>query len=244
MISRKWLLPTIAVLLGMGFLARLGIWQLDRLEQRQARNAELQLVLNSKPLDLGNLGLPDDLQSLRDRTVFVLGEFDFSELVLLKLQNWAGRPGVHLIVPLVLNDDDRAVLVDRGWIPESDVAEENWFEEPGPIRVEGYIALSQTLDRPEVDSDLSDGPQREWYRIDIKAIQSQIPYPLLPFYVSQAPAPNGNSELPYRSEREVDLSEGPHLGYAIQWFIFSMMLGGAYLIYVNKNLVAERTAVP
>jgi surfeit locus 1 family protein len=74
-----------------------------------------------------------------------------------------------------------------------------------------------------------------WYRMDIEAIQAQMPYKLLPVYVKQAPE-EGNQQLPLRAEREVDLSEGPHLGYAIQWFLFSTILGVMYIALVNKGL--------
>jgi surfeit locus 1 family protein len=44
----------------------------------------------------------------------------------------------------------------------------------------------------------------------------------LPFYVELAPAP-GPAALPIGGY-EVDLSDGPHLSYAIQWFSFSLIL--------------------
>jgi len=34
--TRRWWLSTLLVLLGIAFLIRLGLWQLDRREQRQA----------------------------------------------------------------------------------------------------------------------------------------------------------------------------------------------------------------
>ena len=41
--------------------------------------------------------------------------------------------------------------------------------------------------------------------------------------------------LPYEVEPELDLSNGPHLGYAIQWFIFAFILGIMYVRYVSKK---------
>lgn len=237
--SRKWWWVTLLVIVMMGVLARLGIWQLDRLEQRRARNAEVIAALEAPPLALGEETLPQDLTTIRDREVVATGRYDFDEQVLLKLQSWQGRAGVHLITPLVL-DGDTAVLVDRGWIPDAEAVPENIgaFAEPGTVTVEGYAELTQTL---RGGASEPEGPQAEWYRIDIEGIARQMPYELLPIYVLQAPAPDGNSELPFRSEPEIDLTEGPHLGYAIQWFIFSAGLGIGYVLFVNKSLQeAER----
>ncbi|MEJ2746829.1 MAG: SURF1 family cytochrome oxidase biogenesis protein, partial [Anaerolineae bacterium] len=52
LVSRQWLLPTIAVIVGMMILVRLGFWQLDRLDQRRAKNAALIAALESGPVDL------------------------------------------------------------------------------------------------------------------------------------------------------------------------------------------------
>jgi surfeit locus 1 family protein len=235
-ISRRWLLPTIVVLVGMGALARLGVWQLDRLEQRRALNAELRRALDSPALELTGGELFEDLDKLKDREVVVHGAYDFSGQILLKLQNWDGQTGAHLVTPLLLRGEQKAVLVDRGWIPdlEATAGDLSSFDEPGEVAVSGYIALSQTLSR-SASPNQGGEHQVEWYRIDIGAIQEQLPYQLLPIYVQQAPVPGGDAEPPFRSEREIDLSEGPHLGYAVQWFIFSLMLALIYLAYLGKR---------
>jgi surfeit locus 1 family protein len=237
--SRQWWWVTLVILLGMAVLARLGVWQLDRLEQRRARNAELIQQLALPPLALPGEPLPDDLSSLRNRRASVSGVFDFSHQVALIHQNWMNTPGIHLIAPIVIEGSSQAVLVDRGWLPTDQAAPETWsrFDEAGPLRVIGFIQLSQTLPAGSqaraqlVQTEL----QPEWYRVDIQAIQAQMPYELLPFYVLQSPPDSGSGDLPYRADPEFDLSEGPHLGYAIQWFIFALILGIIYVSYVSKK---------
>ena len=74
--SRQWILPTLAVVAGMIFLARLGFWQLDRLDQRRAKNAALAAALESEPVDLNTAVLPTDLLPLKDRDAMAQGEFE------------------------------------------------------------------------------------------------------------------------------------------------------------------------
>ena len=231
LVSRQWLLPTIAVIAGMMILVRLGFWQLDRLDQRRAKNAALIAALESGPVDLNEAVLPDDLTSLKDRDALAQGAFDFSYEGIVKLQSFQGQPGVNLVAPLVLDDGETAVLVDRGWVPEAD--DYAVYDDPGQQTIKGYIALTQNLNRFGASSTLTD--KLEWYRVDIDAIQTQMPYKLLPVYIKQAPGEN-NQQPPLRAEREVDLSEGPHLSYAIQWFLFSTILGVGYVALVNKEL--------
>lgn len=242
LLNRQYWWSTLLVLVGMAVLIRLGFWQLDRLSQRQARNAEIAHQLALPPLLLTGQSMPDDLTGLKHRRVSAHGEFDFSHQIGLKLQNWMGAPGIHLVTPLVVEGSSQAVLVDRGWIPSDQAAPENWsqFDEPGPVTVIGFVQLSQTLPNQSGSSSqtMPTGPQSEWYRVDVEAIQTQMPYELLPIYVLQSP-PDDNSRLPYRTEPEFDLSDGPHLGYAIQWYIFALILGIMYVRYVSKGATAR-----
>lgn len=239
--SRQWWLATLLVLAAMVVLVRLGFWQLNRLEQRRTRNAEITQKLSLPPLSLSDKdSLPNDLTQLKNRRVTAKGEFDFANQVALKLQNWQGSPGIHLITPLVFADSSQAVLVNRGWIPQEEPLPEKWsqFDEPGSVTVTGFVILSEALPQNATSSrseDTVDTPQREWFRVDVEAIQAQLPYEILPIYIQQSPPAGGNTNLPYRIEPNVELTDGPHLGYAIQWFIFALILGGGYIKYVGKE---------
>ncbi len=244
--SRRWWWVTLLVIGVMLLLARLGVWQLDRLDERRAENVQKAAVLASEVLDLNTATstllsadmLPPDLASLENRKVSASGEFDFENQIILKVQNWQGRAGVHLITPLVLDggetselsDTDVAVLIDRGWIPDADNTAEalRKYDVPNPQNIDGFVAMSQTLSGGR--GTIPEDAEAEWYRVDIEAIEPQMPYSLLPIYLLQAA--EGNDALPYREDPEIDLSEGNHLSYAMQWFIFSIGLGIGYLAFV------------
>ena len=243
--SRRRLLTTLIVLLGMALLARLGIWQLDRLEQRRQQNDQLRLALEAPPLQLNREKLSASQGFLKDRNVTVTGEYDFDRTVVLLLQNWSGQTGVHLVTPLLVEGQDIAILVDRGWIPESERMADgrSRFDLSGLVTVDGYVATTQTSSRSNdsaATAALDAAFQREWYRIDIEAIRGQMPYELLPVFMIQSPAPGGDDDFPFHHEREIDLSDGPHLGYAVQWFIFSSLLGLIYVISINRSLTSNK----
>lgn len=252
LIGRRWWWVTLIVIALMIVLARLGVWQLDRLQQRRASNALLVAALAQPALDLARDPLPDDPSLLKDRQVVASGAFDLDHQISLRAQNWQGQAGVHLIAPLVLDGGPTAVLVDRGWIPDADADPQAWsrYETSGKVELSGFGALSQTLRNSAAEE--AQTPQRSWYRVDIGAIERQLPYELLPIYMLQAPDAEGQQSLPYRREPEIDLSEGPHLGYAVQWFIFSLGLGVAYVLFINqsqkksqeKPLIGERNNEP
>lgn len=239
--SRRWLSGTLLVLFAMALFARLGIWQLDRLAQRRAQNEALRLVLDSAPLDLAE-PLPGEIALLENRLALVTGRYDFAEERVLLLQSWEGRPGVALLTPLLIDGlGDTAVLVHRGWVPQANYeagALANFQVESGVVQVDGYLALSSPgrNDSPEV------APQ-EVYRVDLAAMQAALPYKLLPVYLVESPAEAVELEPPLHAAREVDLSEGPHLSYAWQWFIFCVLTGGLYLVFVSRS-ERERPSEP
>lgn len=233
--SRKWWWVTLLVLALMALLARLGFWQLDRLDERRVENVALAAALDANPVLLNETDIDGDLEAWEDRLVVVEGVYDLENQFALIVQSWQGSAGLHLITPLVLDDGETAVLVDRGWIPDEQQPPEFWsqYDETGAVLVAGYIAMSQIISRGTSESAPS-GPSQEWYRVDIASIQPQMPYELLPVYVIQSPSPEGNSELPYNQARDVEINEGNHMSYAMQWFIFCIGLGTAYVIYINK----------
>src|ERR1044071_633890 len=113
MFQGKWLVATILVLAGTALCIRLGIWQLDRLEQRRAFNHQVETMRAMSALDL-NHEQPDDISSMEWRAVTVHGEYDFENQVALRNQYYQNQYGYHLLTPLRF--DGESVLVDRGWI--------------------------------------------------------------------------------------------------------------------------------
>ena len=210
---------------------RLGFWQLSRHTERKALNEEIVGRLDQPLLNLTNVEItPADLEY---RRVSLEGEFDSEHAILLKNRARLGQPGYHLVTPLQLMDQDEAILVDRGWIPlvNSAKAGRGVYQRTNPVLVEGIVRLSQ----PEPVWDFladsvpegGEDPLETWRLLNIEGIQGQIPYTLLPISITQTNNLTGEPPIP---EPEIDLSEGTHLGYAIQWFSFTVVavVGGFF----------------
>ena len=241
MFSRKWFLTTVLVLLGSALCVRLGIWQLDRLAQRRAFNAHVTEMWSLPALTLDardGAGLAD----MEFRAVEVSGSYDFVNQVALRNQYHEGELGFHLLTPLVL-EPDVAVLVDRGWIPaEGNSAPDSWraYDEPSDVTINGILRRGQAT--AEIgglsDPDLAPGQSRleVWNMVNLARIGAQLPYRLLDAYVQPDPDPADNQPpIPYQPQ--IELSEGPHLGYAGQWFVFAAMLFFGYpLFYLRKQV--------
>ena len=243
LISKKYGYSTLLIVIACGVMVRLGFWQLDRLAQRQALNTEIRQKLDAPPLFLSGDTLINEPETLKFRAATVRGVFDHSQEVALQGQHWQEQPGVHLITPLVIEGSSQAVLVDRGWIPAEVAEPGQWpqFATTGGVAVSGIIQPSQ----PRPDAPPLTEPELSIFRVDIDRLQEQISHPLLPVFIVQLPRP-GQSRLPYRSAPEIRLNNGPHLGYAIQWFAFSLILAAGYtrFIYRHSQPVAATETIP
>jgi surfeit locus 1 family protein len=188
---------------------RLGIWQVDRLAQRRARNAAWAARLALPPLELrggrGGAAIPAD--SARQRRVVGHGVYDFAAERTWVGRSFQGTPGVALITPLRLPDGS-AVLVDRGWAPSPDAfhVDHTLYREPDTATVTG-IALIPPRGRGDV------------------SVAGFLPF------VIELETPDPAAGLPRRWPLPA-LDNGPHLSYAIQWFSFALiaLVGTAVLI--------------
>lgn len=244
LVSKKWILPSLLVPLAMGVMVRLGIWQLDRLEGRREHNQHVRSMRAMEPLDM-NQGLRSsavsaaDLAGMEYRDVTVSGEYLHDQEMVIRNQAWDHQPGVHLLTPLKIDGTDQAVLVDRGWIPLESFQDGRWksFTQSGRVKVNGMIRIAPS------ESSFGGRPNptppggktvKAWNFVDIEAIEGQTGLSLLPVYIQGAPA-GENDHLPYRGQPEFELTQGPHLGYAIQWFMFAAILGLGYPVYVHRQ---------
>ena len=196
--------------------ARLGVWQVRRLRERRAANTVASRARAAPPVDLERL-VEDS--SLSGRRVRAEGHYDHAHDIVVRGREYQGVPGVELVSPLILERQNAAVLVDRGFVPSPDAVTvvSDSFKEPGRKEVEGLLA--------PVPSGQGMPLQREgrttWARLDLAALQSQVPYRLYRFSILQTPESTWQ-RFPRRQDAP-PLDDGPHLNYAIQWFAFAVI---------------------
>ena len=215
---------TLALAIVVLVCVRLGFWQLSRLEERRQLNAGIAARLDRDPI--GDISGITDTTGLAYRIADAGGIFDNERYVVLPGRSRGGVPGVHLITPLRFEDRAGAILVNRGWIPAPDAAtiDAHDFAVTGRVDVRGLVLPfpgdAQSLARREATTS-ADTFVHVLYRIDEGALRAQFPYPLLDVMLQQAetagapPHPVALAPPP--------LDEGPHLGYALQWFSFALI---------------------
>lgn len=245
LLTPRWIAGHLLALALVVLFVNLGFWQLRRLDQRRDYVAQVQERSALEPISLAD-ALEGEL--LEYRTVEATGTFDPNEEVLLRGRSLGGQPGYNVLTPLVLPTGD-AVLVERGWVSfDMDSVPVQAAPPPaGTVTVTGRL---RTPDSPTPGTfgprDPPEGELTQSYYVDVGRLQPQMPYELVPAYIvltSVEPPHPGEMPLPLPPP---DLGEGPHLGYAIQWFSFAA-IGVIGYVFLMRHVVrgaAERAEDP
>lgn len=147
-----------------------------------------------------------------------------------------GRAGSNVAVPLRL-DDGRILVVNRGFVPLG-------FEPNPPVpaldvTVVGRLRESEVRRTGQL-SDPSDGRLTEVQRIDLERLAPQLPGEVVPMYVElieSSPPEADGFPIPITAPT---LSEGDHLSYAVQWFIFSVAVAVGWVLAVRHSVRTRR----
>ena len=191
---------------------RLGVWQLDRLDQRRINNNMTEARLSLPAVELPTEHDPD---SLRYRRALADGVFDFEREIVVLARSRSGVPAVHVVTPLRLQNGD-AVLVERGVAlsPDAKTVDLIALVEPDTSSATGvFVSL-------EGGNLGSPGWPRYVRGVNPTELQGEYPYPLFPLVLRRTVAPP-NAPLDLTPVPLPELTGGPHLSYAVQWFSFA-----------------------
>ncbi|MBU1227544.1 MAG: SURF1 family protein [Actinobacteria bacterium] len=224
LLTARWIAGHLLALAGVVGFVFLGLWQLDRHEQKREIRDAVEAAA-----DLPVVALSDAEGDPTYRVVWAVGEYDTAAEVLV-LRSQAGTAGYAVVTPLRLPDGS-AVLVNRGWVPLGDQ------DPPGPVAApEGEVRVTGQM-WPSVPGAIPAELPPVMKRIDPVTVAAFTTYPiredsyLLAF--DQIPPPESEGlVLPDRLE----VSLGPHLGYAGQWFLFALVVLVGYPLLLRKTL--------
>jgi len=236
----KWVGFHLLVAVAIVTMINLGFWQLRRLDERQAFNAVVEERYDAPPLPLDDLLTTSaDPERIEWRPVTASGTYLVDEMILIANRSQGGRAGLNVVTPVRL-DDDRILLVNRGFVPlelletgAGPGVPAREVEILGRLRQSQEKRLGQLADPVEGDLEIAQ-------RIDIDRLSPQLPGEVLSMYVdlieSTPPELDGLPE-PVRAP---GLGEGNHLSYAVQWFIFSTAVAVGWALAVRRSIKTHR----
>ena len=220
----------------------LGRWQLRRLSARRASNAVLRAAGQLPPMQLPadlRAGTPID----SGRRVVARGSFAPHDQIVLRGRVQNDGPGLQMVTPLEL-DGGGVLWVVRGFVASPDaVTPPDLIPAPAP----GNVTINGLALATPVTSD-SGAPLKHngvttWKRLDRGTLARRRPGSL-PVYLLLAGDTTGPGRLVTIPPPE--LSNGPHLSYAIQWFgiALAVLTFGVIVLWQDGRVSPQRREAP
>ena len=191
-------------------------WQYHRGVDRHARNS--LIVEQSRLPEVGLSELTGNIDSFEWRKITIQGSFDDENQILLRNRYSEGVYGFEQLT--LFEFDARKIWVDRGWIkagsnatipPQLQRTNENIVNITGRLRLDSslpqgkFFAVSNNAQRDLVSQlDARKGIQTEDFYVDLISVSDA------------SMNPDVAVELP-------ELSDGPHMAYALQWIFFAAL---------------------
>lgn len=218
------IIPTLIAFVAIVIMLKLGLWQLDRAEQKQQR---LEIV--EKSGEMGKMPLRSALQlsmeEILDTTVQLNGNVKLDTVFYWDNRIVEGMVGYQIIVPVVT--DYGTLLVDFGWVSLGSSREFlPQVSLPATLNDESAVITQPQLNAfvKETLSLESPWPKRI-QQVDFDIVSQHLGVEPLPYVAVLQESYKGQFVKNYKP---VVMPPEKHLGYAIQWFGLAI---AAFVIY-------------
>ena len=202
-------------------------WQYHRGVDRHARNTVIEMRITKPSIELG-LAAAHLLDS-EWQTVSTAGAFDNTKQILLRNRYHDGKYGYEVLT-LFTTSNGKSFWVDRGWVQAGATATAPPIVSSPPI---GTVTITGRL---RLDSSL---PRGSFFALPgngqglVSKLNAQSRLNTEKFYIDLLSG-SVSSLIPKVSAQLPELSDGPHMAYALQWVFF-----GGLIIY--GRLLIRRT---
>ncbi|GIF18887.1 cytochrome oxidase assembly protein ShyY1 [Actinoplanes tereljensis] len=251
LLTPRWLGAAVLTIVASVIMVMLGNWQLRRYEERSAINNRIDAADSTQAVPLTSILTPpvgagtagaSPGKSLAWTKVTVTGQYDATHEIQARGRTVNSDVGFEIVTPLVLADGT-AVLVDRGWVPApasgASAAPTVPAAPTGEITVVGQLHLSESRPAPIEHRD----GRLDTRRIAVPRLAHEMPYPVYGAYVlltEQTPAAD-----PAFTGIPIDHEDAwQNGGYAVQWWLFSLMALIAYGVQVRKEAQGSSAPAP
>lgn len=231
----RWIALSLLVVGLIVLCVELGLWQLRRLDDRRAFNAAVTASVAADPVAIEQLpsGEADEWTVVR-----AAGRYDAEDELLVRNRTLDSTNGFYVVTPLVTEEDLR-LLVLRGWVPAGSTARES-PDVPAPpvgeVTISGRLRTSETARRTlaaEIPGQIT--------ALDTQGIGDLLGAPVYDQYVELTDQDPPAGEEP-RLLPAPEVSDGPHLAYAVQWFAFGVIAVGGWVVLLRRESTDEEAS--
>lgn len=198
----------------------LGTWQLNRRAEALAEVARIDANYDAEPIAVGEALPALDAFDVDQRwqVVEARGEYLPDDEVVVRNRPLQGSTGFEVITPFRLESGD-VFMVDRGWIPQDSDGRPG--EVPAPPAGEVELTARLKAGEGRIDGRTSTG--REFATIDLEELAARVGEPSYTGAYGILVQSGDDARQPPLAQPRPERDEGPHLSYALQWFVFALL---------------------
>lgn len=227
MFKFNWKLTLFTALM-LPLLILLGLWQLDREQEKTEMQALYERRALEVPLPLSQINWRDN--DLGWTQVSAQGSYDVNRQFLLDNRIYESRVGYEVITPLLT--DQGLLLVNRGWIAQGRTRRDL----PALPVTDDVVTLNAVIYVPSgevmmLGSGIEPGTgiwPEVIQRLDMTLISEMLGDNVLPYSVRLAP---GSNELLQANWQAINMQPETHRAYAVQWFVMALVLMVLYFMF-------------
>jgi surfeit locus 1 family protein len=230
-LNLNWKLATFSVT-SLALFVYLGIWQLDREDEKLALMQAVEARVNQIPLSTGALlALGEEIDGLPVR---INGHYTQRQPLLKDNVVLAGRVGFEVLALFIDEATNMTFLVNRGFVPMGKTRDVPPLIPPTPfdrLTLTAHIYVSTVVDRQYAAGELIDG-QQIVQSADPRVLQASLGSPVYPYLLRLDEATP--TALP-RYWPVTSMSPEKHRGYAVQWFLMAIAVVIAFSYFTFKS---------
>jgi len=245
----------LCVVMTCGMFVNLGLWQWDRAAEKRAREQAWEQMQSAPAIDYSELlnttadGVGHERLLMRTgQPVRLQGHFldpRISFLVLYRFHR--GQPGFEVVTPFQPEGREELVLVSRGWMPEPEeggrpVVPPAEARAPQGDGYDGYdgetMEILSRLHVPQLPPARARVVDEDW-PLRVTGLHPGQASELLgeAVYPRVLRLMEGEPGLLQANWQEPDFGRRMHYGYAVQWFLFTVVVVLASLL-LSSNLLS------
>ena len=217
--SARFLIPAFLIIATIAFLVSLGLWQLERADQKRTIEAA---ILNA---NIGPVELVANGRELLDKEYYdvrLQGNYLSDKQFIYDNQIVDQVSGYYVLTPFILTDQLGVILVNRGFIPWNGQRERLADIAVDSVSREIKVQVSSPIKRMELKAtDVS-----RQFPVLIQAVDFDVLEEVskLKFVKVVGLLDPSSSDGYVRKWEPYTGSIEKHIGYAIQWFLMALVL--------------------
>jgi cytochrome oxidase assembly protein ShyY1 len=235
-LSRLPLIATLITFIAVVIMFALGMWQLQRAEEKSLRLLSIQKASLSEQISLQQALV--DIDMMLDMSISFEAKADVHKFFMLDNKIHNGRVGYQVLLPLKTSSG--LLLANLGWLPGTksrDVLPRVVLDDK-KISYSGIVNFPTDNAMVTETAVIDDNWPKLVQQIDFEIIEAMYKASFLPFVVQLNDDPDSGF---IRNWKPVVMAPEKHIAYGVQWFLLAFAAIVVFVIAQRKKFIRNNS---